>query len=55
MEFANLTLILVAGLLALTRSDKERVAFILLVTSALLTALLFFIAARTSILPPLNY
>jgi hypothetical protein len=55
MEFANLVLILVTAGVVWRRPDKERVAFALLVTSVLLTAFLFFLGTRTSILPPFNY
>ncbi len=55
MEFANLLLIFVAACLLLKKPQKERAAFALLATSALLTAFLFFLGTRTSILPPFNY
>ena len=55
MEFANLTLIFVTGWLVWKTPGKENVAFALLVTSVLLTALLFFLGTRSSILPPVNY
>jgi cell division protein FtsW (lipid II flippase) len=55
MEFANLTLILVIAWLVWKKPDRERVAFGLLVTSAALMAFLFFLATRSSILPPANY
>ena len=55
MEFANLTLILVTGWLVWKKPDRERTAFALLVTSVVLTAVLFFLATRSSILPPANY
>ena len=55
MEFANLSLILVTAWLVWKRPEKEEAAFALLVTSVLLTALLFFVGTRTSILPPVNY
>lgn len=55
MEFLNFLLMLSAGLLALRRPQRENLAFGLLVGSALLNALLFFVGTRTSILPPVNY
>ena len=55
MEFANLTLIFVTGWLVWKRPEKEKAAFALLVTSVLLTAFLFFLATRSSVLPPANY
>lgn len=55
MEFANLTLIFVTGWLVWKKPGKEDVAFALLVTSVLLTAFLFFLGTRSSILPPVNY
>lgn len=55
MEFLNFLLIFAAGFLVLQRPERERLAFGLLVASALLTATLFLIGTRTSILPGLNY
>jgi hypothetical protein len=55
MEFLNLALVFVTGLLVLRRPERERLAFALLVTSALLMAFLFFVGTRTSVLPPVNY
>lgn len=55
MELLNFLLVLAAGLLALRRPQREKLAFGLLVGSALLNALLFFVGTRTSILPPINY
>lgn len=55
MEFANLTLIFVAAWLAWRKPEKEKAAFALLVTSAVLTAFLFFLATRGTILPAVNY
>jgi hypothetical protein len=55
MEFANLTLIFATAWLVWKRPGRENLAFALLVTSALLTAFLFFLGTRTSILPPVNY
>jgi hypothetical protein len=55
MEFLNLLLIFTAGWLVWRRPARERLAFGLLVTSALLTMTLFLIGTRTSVLPPFNY
>jgi hypothetical protein len=55
MEFANLTLIFATAWLVWKKPDREKTAFVLLVTSALLMAFLFFLGTRTSILPPVNY
>ena len=55
MEFANLTLIFVTAWLVWKKPEKERVAFAMLVTSVALMAFLFFLATRSSILPPANY
>jgi hypothetical protein len=55
MELANLTLIFLTAWLVWKKPEKERTAFALLVTSVLLTAFLFFLGTRTSILPPVNY
>ena len=55
MEFANLTLIFVTAWLVWKKPGKENTAFALLVTSVLLTAFLFFLATRSSVLPPVNY
>jgi hypothetical protein len=55
MEFANLTLIFIASWLVWKKPGKENVAFALLVTSAVLTAFLFFLGTRSSILPPVNF
>ncbi len=55
MEFANLTLIFATAWLIWKKPDREEAAFVLLVTSALLTMFLFFLGTRTSILPPVNY
>jgi len=55
MEFANLTLIFVTAWLVWKKPGRESLAFALLVTSALLTAFLFFLGTRSSILPPVNY
>jgi hypothetical protein len=55
MEFANLTLVFLTAWLVWKKPARERTAFALLVTSVLLAAFLFFLATRTSILPPVNY
>jgi hypothetical protein len=55
MEFLNFVLILTTAVLALRRPDRERLAFALLVASFLLTAFVFFVGTRGSILPALNY
>ncbi len=55
MEFANLSLILATAWLVWRRPDKQGTAFVLLLTSVLLTAFLFFLATRGSVLPPVNY
>lgn len=55
VEFLNFLLIFAAGYVVWRRPDREGLAFGLLVTSVLLTATLFLIGTRTSILPPLNY
>jgi hypothetical protein len=55
MEFANLTLVFVTAWLVWKKPEKETAAFALLVTSVVLTAFLFFLGTRSSILPPVNY
>jgi len=55
MEFLNFLLILAAGVLVVRHPDRERLAFGLLLTSAVLMALVFFVGTRTSVLPPFNY
>jgi hypothetical protein len=55
MEFLNFVLILVTGWLVLRKPEQEKLAFRLLLTSALLMVFLFFVGTRTSVLPPLNY
>jgi hypothetical protein len=55
VEFLNFVLILVTAVLILHKPEKERLAFRLLVVSVLLTAFLFLIATRSSILPGVNY
>jgi hypothetical protein len=55
MEFLNFLLIFASAWLVLRRPDRQRPAFALLVASALLTAFLFYVGTRSSVLPPLNY
>ena len=55
MEFLNFLLIFAAGSLLVWKPEREQLAFGLLVTSGVLTAMLFLIGTRTSILPPFNY
>ncbi|MBP1605051.1 MAG: hypothetical protein H6Q08_425 [Acidobacteria bacterium] len=55
MEFLNYLLIFASGYLLLRQPERERLAFGLLVTSGILTAALFLMGTRTSILPPFNY
>lgn len=55
MEFLNLVIIFTAAWLVLRKPHKERLAFGLLVVSALLMVVLFSIATRTGLLPGVNY
>lgn len=55
MEFLNFVLILAAAWLLLRKPEKERLAFRLVVVSAVLMVMLFAIATRTSLLPGINY
>lgn len=55
VEFVNFVMIFTAGYLVLRRPERQRLAFSLLVASALLMATLFLIGTRGSILPGLNY
>jgi hypothetical protein len=55
MEFANLLLIFVAAWMVWKRPEKENFAYRLLVISFLVTAFLFFVGTRTSVLPRLNF
>lgn len=55
MEFLNFVLIFTAAYIVLRRPGRERLAFGLLVTSAVLMAAVFFLGTRTSVLPPFNY
>lgn len=55
MEFLNFLIILATGYLVLRHPRRESLAFALLVASATLMALAFFVGTRTSVLPPFNY
>ncbi|MBP1642025.1 MAG: hypothetical protein H6Q03_694 [Acidobacteria bacterium] len=55
LELVNFILIFCAGWLVWRRPERERTAFALLVASALLMALVFFVGSRGSVLPGLNY
>lgn len=55
LEFLVFVLIFAAAWLVLRKPRKERLAFGLLVASALMMALVFSLATRTSLLPGLNY
>ena len=55
MEFLNFLLIFAAGYLVLRHPKRERLAFGLVIASALLMVTLFLIGTRGSILPGLNY
>jgi heme/copper-type cytochrome/quinol oxidase subunit 1 len=55
MEFLNFLLILGAGYLVVRHPRRERLAFGLLVTSAVLMAAVFLLGTRTAVLPPFNY
>lgn len=55
VELLNFVLIFACGYLLLRHPERERLAFGLAVTSALLTAFLFLVGTRTSLLPGLNY
>jgi len=55
MEMLNFVLIFAAGYLVWRRPEREGLAYGLLVTSVVLAALLFLVATRGSVLPPLNY
>ena len=54
MELVNFILIFCAGWLVWRRPERERTAFALLVLSAVLMALVFFVGSRGSVLPGLN-
>ena len=55
MEFLNFVLIFFAAHLVFRKPEKERLAFRLLVLSALLMVGLFSMATRTGLLPGVNY
>ncbi|MFB3855476.1 MAG: hypothetical protein ACE148_16880 [Vicinamibacterales bacterium] len=55
MEMLNFVLIFAAGYLVWRRPERERLAYTLLVASVGLATLLFLIATRGSVLPPMNY
>lgn len=55
MEFLSLALIFASAFLVLHRPARERLAFRLLLVSAVLMVFLFSVATRTSLLPGLNY
>ncbi len=54
MEFLNFLLIVSAAWLVWRRPERERLAFRLLVISALLMALTFFIGSHGSLVPGVN-
>lgn len=54
MEFLNFLLILVAGWLVWRRPHRERLAFGLLIASAVLMTFLFLLGTRGSLLPGVN-
>ena len=55
VEFLNFVLMFVAAWIVLRRPEKERLAFRLLVTSAVIMVALFCLATRTALLPGVNY
>lgn len=55
MEFLNLVIIFVAGWLVLRHPERERLAFRLAVASVVIMVALFCLAARSSLLPGVNY
>jgi hypothetical protein len=55
MEFLNLVLIFITAYLVLRAPNRERLAFRLLVASAVLMVFLFAMATRTGLLPGVNY
>ncbi len=55
MEFLQFVLMAVAAGLIWRRPERERLAFRLVVATALLMVLLFALGTRTSLLPGLNY
>jgi len=54
VEFLSLVLILASAILVLRAPQRERLAFRLLLTSAVLMVFLFSLATRTSLLPGVN-
>jgi uncharacterized membrane protein len=54
MEFLNLLIILWAAWLVWRRPERERLAFVLLVISCLLMALLFLVGTHGSLVPGVN-
>ncbi len=54
MEFLNFLIILGAAWLVWQRPERERLAFTLLVVSALLMTLLFLVGTHGSLVPGLN-
>ncbi len=54
MEFLNFLLLLTAGWLVWKRPEKERLAFGLWVTGALLMTFLFLLGTHGSLLPGVN-
>ncbi len=54
MEFLNFVLILCAAWLVWRRPERERTAFILLVVSCALMALLFLVGTHGSLVPGVN-
>lgn len=55
VELLNFLLIFACGYLLLRHPERERLAFGLAITSAVLTVFLFLVGTRTSLLPGLNY
>jgi multisubunit Na+/H+ antiporter MnhE subunit len=54
MEFLTFLIILSAAWLVFRRPEREGLAFGLLVASCVLTAILFFLGTRGSLLPGVN-
>ncbi len=54
MEFLNFLIILAAAWLVWRRPERQRLAFALLIVSALLMATLFLIGTHTSLVPGVN-
>jgi hypothetical protein len=55
MEFLNFVLMFAAAWIVLRSPEKERLAFRLLVISAVLMVAVFCLATRTALLPGVNY